>query len=55
MIRITRGSIAIGPMMMASGSGGGPKTPTKGPLPIPTPPEPSWWQKIIAWIRKHFP
>lgn len=54
-IRITRGTIAIGPMMMASGSGGGGSGPPKPPkAPIYIPPKEPWWKRLLAWLASKF-
>ena len=53
-IRITRGPLAIGPMLMTSGSGGGPK-PHDEPAPSPKPPKPpklTWWERFMNWLAE---
>lgn len=51
-IKVSRGTIAIGPMMMASGSGGGdPGGPPKPHAPTaPKPPKEPWWKRLLAWL-----
>lgn len=51
-IKITRGPLTIGGMFFHSGSGGGP-TPHDKPVPTPSPKPPSWWERFLAWLRKH--
>lgn len=53
MIRVTPGSLAIGPMQMASGSGGGgdgPPHPPKAPI-APGGKKPSWWEQFLGWLK----